>query len=341
MFERMLDYAPGHSAAQVDTALKSALQAMDAAKQNAVLWFGEVLERCLYREFGYVSIHQYAEMELGFSSSRTGDFLSICRRLESLPVVREELSAGRLGYTKAREVVKVADANNEREWVEAARTRSRRELERQVKQARKRAAAQVNGQTSLLEPEVAPPVAAQPVRVAFEMTPAQFARWEALWEQARKQGDLPADRAEALLEILGSYTAEASPRGEIPPPPVQVHVQRCPECGRSSVTTNRGELTLDVAEAGRIDCDHRIAEPGKRNRSAIAPAVRRAVMERARFRCERDGCGHARFLEMHHIVPRARGGTNDPDNLVVLCSACHASAHRRGPGDPQFRPRLE
>lgn len=337
----MLDYTPGHSAAQVDTALKSALQAMDAAKQNAVLWFGEVLERRLFREFGYVSIHQYAEMELGFSSSRTGDFLSICRRLESLPVVREELSAGRLGYTKAREVVKVADAGNEREWVEAARTRSRRELERQVKQARKRAAAQVTGQASLLEPEEAPPAAAQPVRVAFEMTPAQFARWEALWERARKQGELPAERAEALLEMLGSYTAEASPRGEVPPPPAQVHVQRCPECGKSSVATNRGELTLDRAEAERIECDHRLVEPGKRSRSAIAPAVRRAVLERARYRCERDGCGHARFIEVHHVRPRARGGSNEPDNLIVLCSACHALVHRHGPGDRQFRPELE
>lgn len=28
-------------------------------------------------------------------------------------------------------------------------------------------------------------------------------------------------------------------------------------------------------------------------------------------------------LEVHHIVERCNGGSNDPDNLIVLCSDCH------------------
>lgn len=26
----------------------------------------------------------------------------------------------------------------------------------------------------------------------------------------------------------------------------------------------------------------------------------------------------------HHIVPRSAGGSDDPENLVLLCAACHA-----------------
>ena len=30
-----------------------------------------------------------------------------------------------------------------------------------------------------------------------------------------------------------------------------------------------------------------------------------------------------RDLDLHHIVPRADGGTNEPENLILLCMNCH------------------
>lgn len=35
----------------------------------------------------------------------------------------------------------------------------------------------------------------------------------------------------------------------------------------------------------------------------------------------------ARRLEVHHVVPRANGGSNDPANLITLCPACHEDVH--------------
>ena len=32
-------------------------------------------------------------------------------------------------------------------------------------------------------------------------------------------------------------------------------------------------------------------------------------------------------LELHHIIPKSRGGTNDESNLIKLCSECHGLAH--------------
>lgn len=31
--------------------------------------------------------------------------------------------------------------------------------------------------------------------------------------------------------------------------------------------------------------------------------------------------------EFHHIIPVSRGGTNDEDNLILLCPNCHKKAH--------------
>ena len=43
---------------------------------------------------------------------------------------------------------------------------------------------------------------------------------------------------------------------------------------------------------------------------------------------KRDGvcvrCGSTYYLSAHHVIPRAEGGDDAPENLVSLCVSCHA-----------------
>ena len=39
------------------------------------------------------------------------------------------------------------------------------------------------------------------------------------------------------------------------------------------------------------------------------------------------GCRSTKWLEIHHIVPRAKGGGHDPRNLTTLCGAHHGAHH--------------
>lgn len=53
----------------------------------------------------------------------------------------------------------------------------------------------------------------------------------------------------------------------------------------------------------------------------------------------RDGhqcvnCGAQTNLEVHHVVPLSRGGTNKPTNLVTVCRSCHAGSHEENVHDP-------
>lgn len=326
----MTKFQPNQSASAAHAALKNSLHTMEKAKDNAVLWFAEILQRKLYRELGYGTINQYARQELGFSTSRVGDFLSICSKLDQLPRLRQKLKEGKLGYTQAREVVKVADPKNQEQWLQFAENNSRRELAKEVKRARQTAVEQKAGQPSLLP--VAKPLApaSPPVRVTLELSPTQFARFEALWEKIRKQGAVPADKVEALLEILAVQAAESSPRGDVSGPPAQIHIHQCPECKKASVQTGKGELILSEAELEKAQCDSRITTSPGRNKASIAPKTRREVLARDRHRCRRKGCGNNRFLEVHHLVQRAAGGSNEASNLVTLCSACHSLLHDRG-----------
>jgi 5-methylcytosine-specific restriction endonuclease McrA len=91
-----------------------------------------------------------------------------------------------------------------------------------------------------------------------------------------------------------------------------------------------GGRQLGHADCERIACDAAESTPGERNQTTIPPRVRRAVLARDRHRCRAPGCGRTRFLEVHHLKPRSRGGTNDPANLITLCAACHRLWHERG-----------
>ncbi len=316
-------FCPGRSAGQAHQALKTSVEIMDRAHHGAVLWFGEILSRRLYRELGYSSIYQYASEELGFSATRTGDFKRLAEKLEALPRVKAKVKSGELGYTKAREIVKVADSGNEKDWLEVAGQQSRRELEETVRRAKRK----VDPAQAELMPAPATPPASVSVRVGFEMSPTQLARYEALMGRIGKAGD----KTELLLDMMETYLDlhHNAPRGASAPR-YQIHVHECPTCEKTTVQTTHGEKELTAPEAKAARCDATVHSPGKRNRSTIPPSVRRDVLARDRHQCLRKGCNHNRFLDIHHLVPRAAGGSNDPANLVTLCSACHRLFHEKG-----------
>lgn len=340
---RIPDYQTNCPADEADRRLKQAVGAFEKAEHAVVLWFGEILRRGLFRELGYSSIYQYAAVELKWSSTRTGDFMRLARKLEDLPAVKEAVTSGELGYTKAREIIKVATSKTEKNWVEEAKSSTRNELAKKVGRVRAKARQRSTGQRELLaEPRLETLVADVPVRVQLEMTPVQFARYEALMEKLHKIGGA-TDKVEDLLQGLAMLvdqrgtplvTTTSAAAGSRPGAPrgasVQVHVRRCPDCERATVATSRGDLELGRAEREKADCDARVIEPEKRSHSVIPPSTRREVMARDGHRCRAPGCRNTRFLEVHHVKPRAKGGGNEAGNLITLCSACHRLWHERG-----------
>lgn len=50
--------------------------------------------------------------------------------------------------------------------------------------------------------------------------------------------------------------------------------------------------------------------------------VSRQVFERDKYRCV--ACGTWKDLSVDHIIPRSKGGTNDPENLQTLCRTCNS-----------------
>jgi len=340
-------FAAGLPAARVDALLRQALVACDRAHECAVLWFAEVSRRGLYRQLGHATLQLYATQALGFSDNRYYQFKRLADDLDRLPVLREAVETGAIGWTKALQVARVATETTQAAWVAKASTTGRRELELQVRQARKRrpvvSAAQLAFDTAA---QVSIDVAAQSgldtaarsvadplVTVSLRVDGVRLARYEALVEKAHKMGLAPAaaDRFDLLLAGLESLVSATDvERPQAAGPAAQIIIQQCPDCERAAVTTSRGEKRLAPAQLAALACDAHVQRPGKPNRATIRPSVRAAVLARDRYRCATTGCRSTHFLEVHHVKPRGHGGSNRAENLITLCSRCHGFVHEKG-----------
>ncbi len=57
--------------------------------------------------------------------------------------------------------------------------------------------------------------------------------------------------------------------------------------------------------------------------------LRSQILHRDGWRCQ--FCGAMSNLEVHHQIFRSQGGSDSKQNLITLCSNCHARIHRSEP----------
>lgn len=59
--------------------------------------------------------------------------------------------------------------------------------------------------------------------------------------------------------------------------------------------------------------------------ASIPTKTRKAVYRRDGYRCALCDC--SQYLQIHHAIPRGKGGSDNIENLITLCYRCHAAAH--------------
>ena len=114
----------------------------------------------------------------------------------------------------------------------------------------------------------------------------------------------------------------------------RIIAHRCPCCEKTWAETRGGRFELTRASRERVECDceevagdESAGTPGHVTRS-IPPATRRAVLVRDGGHCQVPGCRRHRYLDLHHILPRSKGGGHAAANLVTVCSTHHELLHR-------------
>jgi hypothetical protein len=313
------------------------------AKERAGLEFEEgrwllaALRAGTHLRLGYGSFQEYAERLFGYGPRVTQEKLRVAEALEELPETARELEVGRASFSAVRELTRVATPPTEREWLEAARGRTVREIELLV-----------SGRKPGSRPDDPPQTSAKRHVLRFEVSGEVLATFREAMAKIRRDAGEGLDDDTALLLLARSVLGGPRDEGRSS---YQVALTVCECCGQGR-QQGRGELvevapevvemaTCDGQNIGRVLPDAHVGtevqvpsdeevEPPHPARAtqAIPPALRRAVLRRDGARCKVTGCRHATFIDVHHLVPRADGGTHTPENLVTLCSAHHRAIHR-------------
>jgi len=335
------------------------VQTLKTGLVRSIYYLDRIRAHRIHRLLGYRTMAEYAAAYAGFTSSQTREFLYIARRLQDYPLVARALADGGLSWGKAREICSKVEPEHQEVWVDLARSLPRNQLREAIAASREEggsgaeyqmrpadpsddasaagfeAAAGSSGAVSGANRGAPPP----PVRqgdpkslvdgvvkdrhfVTLGFSAEELARWESLIQKRREGG---ADRKEEVV-LAGLNGGGGNSDGESPPPYLVVLLE-CPTCRKATMVTGRGEAPAPPPLIRAAACDRTVEDSdGKRSR-AVAPRLRRLAMQRARFRCEADGCGRTQFLEIHHRQPVAEGGRNELENLVVLCWRCHRELH--------------
>jgi len=279
------------------------------------------LRSSAHLKLGFGSFVEYGGRLLGCSPRMVNERLRVAEALETLPVIAASLERGMLSWSAVRELTRVANPRTEQEWLRAASGRTLREVERCVA-----------GRKPGDRPEDPADPALQKHVLHVELSAETIATYRDAMAKMRRDASEKLDDDAAFLLMARCALGGPTDDGRAS---YQVLLHKCSSCRRGEQEANgeRVEVKDETIEMARCDGqlldEHtHVGTQPKRATQTIPPAVRRAVVRRDSHCCRVPGCRHTRFVDAHHLCPRAEGGGNEPENLVTLCGAHHRALHR-------------
>jgi len=320
------------------------------AKQRAGLdaqearWLREAERHQIWRKLGFSTALEYLEDVFGYAPRTAMERLRVAKDLGELPQLEAELASGALPYSAAKELSRVMTPETQAEWLARARGKNLRDIE-DIVAGRKKG-----------DSPDAPP---DPALVVHEVRLTLTARTKALWDQMRAaletecDGHLEDDQlAEVVTRRVLGGDGDGSPSDKPPRPVHRIVVHKCDDCGRAWQAGRGRWIQLPEADLALAECDAVIvrandpAEPSEqagasaadpaalhkstsgRTTSDIPAKTRKRVWARDQGRCCVPGCRATRHIDIHHLIPRALGGTHDEWLLTLLCSGHHKLHHQ-------------
>jgi len=259
----------------------------------------------LYRLLGCASLFTYVVSMLGFSEGAAYQLITVARKAKDIAALKTALEEQRLTVAKASRIVSVLSVENASELIEFASRHTSRETDLEVA---RRAGRDGNERRSSLKISV-----------------------RVLQKLKRVQSLMGQVEFEAMLEKLADYYIERED-------PVKKAERALAK--RAAVRAESGSESSERSEQAESARAKSRARPRK-----SAPGIRKPLTARELHTVNaRDGrrcafidangnrCPNERWLHVHHVHSVARGGTNDPANLITLCARHHQFVHQLSAG---------
>ena len=322
----------------VDQKLRALGRRKAAYDADEARWLVAGREARVHEPQGFASYLEYLERVLGYTPRVARERLRVADALAALPATSAALAAGELMWSAARELCRVTTGETEHAWLAAARGKTVRQIEELVAG---REPGDLPGDDRRIETETHV--------LRLEVSGETYAAFrEACQALTTHVGHRLDD--DDLVAAMAAAVLDATPGDRDPGRAAyQVAVTMCERCETTYVNGAGREVPVTDDVTDKIVCDAQFVPTAThvgagghhhihvRASQAVAPAVRRQVLVRDRYRCRVPGCRTAAFLHVHHIRWQSHGGDHTADNLVTVCNAHHTAIHAHrllvtGPG---------
>ena len=311
-----------------DTELVARMKSLVARERDAtaglVAHLAEMDTRDVYLREGYPSLFVYCRDLLGLSEAESGNRIVAARAARRFPVILELLASGQVNLTAVRLLAPHLTAGNHGDVLASARGKSKLEVEEIVARlaprpdvpssVRRLPAPRLDPGPFLAAALPAPARAALPAPAAEALPPLS------LPVRPVEVRPLSPDRYKLQLTIGGETLEKLRLAKDM--------LGHAIPSGDEAAILDRAltALLVELAKKKFADTPRPRRARGRKAgaRGDASAAVKRAVWVRDLGRCRFIGtsghrCNERRFLEFHHVDPRALGGEASVDLIQLRC----------------------
>jgi hypothetical protein len=278
--------------------------------ENDLISILQTIDDCRgYRELGYRSLFEYSRQALGLSEAVSYNLITVARKAKEVPLLQEKLRAQEITLSNAKMIAPVLTSENQHQWLSAAASLSKRELEKEI--AKEFPEKQIQEQTRY--------VSEQRIELKLGISEELHEKLKRVQDLVSTQSGKAASLEETLEAALALYIEKKDPVEKAHRAQARMEKAKSPVPGQDNERSN-SNISL-------------IPNLNSNNNPRFIPAwLVHAILRRDQGQCsfrssQGDRCSQRRWLEIHHVQPLAQGGKNQLENLRLICRGHHQVLH--------------
>ena len=127
---------------ELDVKAKTIASRYHACEKELLKIIVLVDQKKAFYHWGYNSLFAYVTKGLGLSPSVAYNFIAVTRKSHEVPELKTQVLSGKISIHKARKITPVVNRDNQKIWLERAKTQTQRQLEKEVSLAQPKTAVQ-------------------------------------------------------------------------------------------------------------------------------------------------------------------------------------------------------
>ncbi len=335
---------------QLEQALISFSERLNGMEYEQLLLIREFDIRQGWRAWHFNNCAEWLNFKCGIAIATAREKVRVARALFDLPECSHAFSDGKLSYSKARSLTRIADAATEKSLLAFALPATASQVDehcQQIRNAQRRQSTKdanrahqaryfsrsIHGDGSMTISVQLPREAADLVMKAIDIAVELDANAKA------DEATFVQQQADALVEVARGFLAGGgdNPSSTADHYQVMVHVDESALV--ASQTSQISKSDLPIESVRRILCDASMVPMAKdkngnplnlgRKQRVVSPPLKRALIGRDRH-CAYPSCTHDKWLDAHHIEHWVDGGETSLANTILICSTHHRLLHEGG-----------